>query len=154
MLERTTRSTRDLFVARMAGGPMDGAVVILPALADGGAPDVYEADHHSDGLYVLGGSERTDGTMPYLWSPRPADHWWPEPGTPATWTLISLDEHGRLRRLWHQHAEGRTPTPLTPEAVDSVTVPTVFGRAWVCPECAEITVVSQPVMGDDLPRES
>jgi hypothetical protein len=94
--------------------------------------------------------------MPYLWSPRRGEDW-PQEG-PATWTLISLDEQGRLQKMWHQHAEGRTPTPLAPEAVDSDTVPAVFGRAWVCPECSEITVVSQPVGSepvgsDDSPRE-
>jgi hypothetical protein len=152
MLERTTRPDEDLFVARLTGGPKDGAVVIVSAVAAGGPPDVFEPDDHLDGLYVLGGSPQADGTMPYLWSPRGTSDWLQE--RPATWTLISLDEQGRLRKIWHQHAEGRTPTPLTPESVDSDTVPAVFGRAWVCPECSEITVVSRPVAGGDPPRES
>jgi hypothetical protein len=152
MLERRTRPDEELFVARLTGGPKDGAVVIVSALADGGPPDVFEPDDHVDGLYVLGGSPQADGTMPYIWSPRSTDGW--QPDRPATWTLISLDEEGRLRKVWHQHAEGRTPTPLAPESVDSTTVPAVFGRAWVCPECSEITVVSQPVGSEDPRRGS
>jgi hypothetical protein len=70
--------------------------------------------------------------------------WGLEQGARETWTLISLDATGRPRRIWHQHQAGAAPTPLTAEVVDSMADRRAVGQAYACPECDELTVISQP----------
>lgn len=63
----------------------------------------------------------------------------------TTWTLVSLDEQGRLVRVWHQHGEGAIPVRLEPEPVASTVAPSLSARAYACEECEALTLVSRPV---------
>lgn len=62
----------------------------------------------------------------------------------TTWTLVSLDEMGRLVRVWHQHGEGATPVRLDPEPVSANAAPLITARAYTCGECEALTIVSRP----------
>lgn len=66
---------------------------------------------------------------------------------PQTWILISLDDQGRLVRVWHQHGEGTAPVRLVPDTVNSGVAPSISAQAWECEECEALTVVSRPVPG-------
>jgi hypothetical protein len=82
-------------------------------------------------------------TLFRVWDP-PSDTRHQAGEAAATWTLISLDEQGRLARVWHQHGEGATPVPLEPESVAAGDAPSITARAYACEECDELTVVSRP----------
>jgi hypothetical protein len=62
----------------------------------------------------------------------------------STWTLISVGGGGGTPKVWHQHGEGTAPVPLRVESVGSMAAPAFVGRAYVCPDCDEVSVVSLP----------
>jgi hypothetical protein len=66
------------------------------------------------------------------------------PDAGGTWTLVSLDEQGRLVQMWHQHGDGEIPVRLEAEAVAGNAAPTITAQAFTCQECEALIVVSRP----------
>jgi hypothetical protein len=131
------------FRARLRGGPEDGRAVELEALADGEPPDCFAATDDESGMYVRAGLPNLDGSMPYWWIPATSSLISPVDPDTATWTLVSLGDDGETR-MWHQHGENAEPVPLIVEPVESVEVPVQVGRAYSCPACPDMTVLSRP----------
>ena len=129
--------------ARLRGGPDDGSSVEVEALLDGEPPDFIAAGDEDLGMYVLAGLPNRDGSMPYWWIAAPAGLTTPADPAIATWTLVSLGEDGETR-MWHQHGENAEPVPLTVEPVDPGELPVHVGRAFSCPACEDMTVLSLP----------
>ena len=144
MARVTTPTAQPDYLARLRGGPDDGALVRITPLPGGAPPDFFHAGPDDPGMYVLAGLPHADGTMPYWFmsSLPPAS----DPRAPerSTWTLISLAGAGGSFKVWHQHGEGTAPVRLRPEDIASARVPAFMGRAYVCPECEDTTVVSLP----------
>ena len=63
-------SERRTFSARFEHGPNHGTVVPVLGLAFGQPPDLLLTPHPSDGVYVLAGGPRRDGSLPYWWMSR------------------------------------------------------------------------------------
>jgi len=58
------------FAAKFEDGPRQGTVVSVLSLESGQPPDVLLIPGRSDGVYVLAGGARRDGSMPYWWMSR------------------------------------------------------------------------------------
>lgn len=132
------------YVARLRGGPDDGALVRVAALPGGAPPDFFHAGPDDPGLYVLAGLPHADGSMPYWFMPSLPNSGEPAAPERSTWTLVSLADGDGSIKMWHQHGEGTTPVRLRAEAIESARVPAFVGRAFVCPECEATTVISLP----------
>lgn len=128
--------------ARLRGGPDDGNALDVTSLADGEPPDFLHGEEEESGMYVLAGLPNPDGSMPYWWIPASTGLTAPRNPASSTWTLISLGDDGATR-LWHQHGEDAEPVALNVEPVDGK-IPTHIGRAYVCPVCQDMTVLSRP----------
>lgn len=130
------------YLARLRGGPDDGALVRVVPLPNGEPPDFFHAGPDDPGVYVLAGLPHSDGSTPYWFMPSlpPSD----EPPDHGTWTLVSIAEADGSIKVWHQHGIGKTPVPMRGEAVSSDRAPDLVGRRFVCPECDDATVVSLP----------
>jgi len=132
------------YLARLRGGPDDGAVVRVAPLPGGAPPDFFHAGPDDAGVYVLAGLPHADGTMPYWFMsslPGTAD---PLPVEASTWTLVSLSGRGDSLKVWHQHGEGASPVPLRSQAVGTAHIPSLVGRAFSCPVCKDTMVISLP----------
>lgn len=68
----------------------------------------------------------------------------PDDSGRSTWTLISVVGRGDGLKVWHQHGEGVPPVRLDVEPVSSMAAPGSFGRAFVCRDCDDTTVISLP----------
>ncbi len=95
-------------------------------------------------MYVLAGAPNEDGSLPYWFissMPALAERTAPEQ---STWTLVSVGCGNAAPKVWHQHCEGTRPVLLRPEPVASSRASSIVGRAYVCPECEQTTVISLP----------
>ena len=144
-MDTSTRAdTRRDYLARLRGGPDDGALIRVAALPGGSPPDFFHAGPDDPGLYALAGLPHADGSIPYWWvpnRPRPPD---PSRLGESTWTLLSATGGGRTLRVWHQHGAGSKPVQLYAQEVTSTRVRTLAGRTFVCPECEDMTVIGLP----------
>jgi hypothetical protein len=142
-MERASGSTAGAgYLARLRGGPDDGALVRVASLPGGAPPDFLRAGLDDSGMYVLAGMPHPDGAMPYWFMPSLPQ---PEDAVAfeqSTWTLVSMAGAGHALKIWHQHGEGTRPIRLRPEAVESGGRSGSASRAYVCPECEDTTVVS------------
>jgi hypothetical protein len=130
--------------ARLRGGPDDGAVVDVSALPGGGPPDFFHAGPADPGMYVLAGAPYADGSLPYWFiSSLPAIEEQVEAHR-STWTLVSVSGDNRRPKVWHQHGAGTTPVRMRAERIGSERTPSFMGRAYHCPECGDMTVISLP----------
>lgn len=107
----------------------------------GRAPGTSAASNHLARLRAGAG----EGSPEMPISPRSSrsDEQAPDPMDRSTWTLISLGG-GAMPMVWHQHGDGMPPVRLQSDKVGSSRVPSRSGRAYVCPECDELAVVSLP----------
>jgi hypothetical protein len=58
------------FPARFEDGPRRGTVAFVLALDTGQPPDLLLVPGRPDGVYLLAGGERGDGSLPYWWMTR------------------------------------------------------------------------------------
>ena len=58
------------YVARFERGPRHGTLSVVLGLETGQPPDLLLAPGHLDGIYVLAGGARADGSLPYWWMSR------------------------------------------------------------------------------------
>lgn len=143
-MEHTTAGTAaNTYRARLRGGPDDGALIGVTALPGGAPPDFFHAGPDDSGVYVLAGAPHDDGSLPYWFLSTMPEHDEPE-AEGSTWTLISLAVVGGHPKVWHQHGQGTAPVRLRADRMDSTDTPTFVGRAYGCPECGEVTVISLP----------
>jgi hypothetical protein len=63
-------SERRTFVARFERGPHDATAASIVGLDHGQPPDLLLVPGHLDGIYVLAGGARADGSLPYWWMSR------------------------------------------------------------------------------------
>ena len=63
-------SDRPTYTARFEEGPRNRTVAFVLALSSGLPPELLLTPDRSDGVYVLAGGERPDGSLPYLWMPK------------------------------------------------------------------------------------
>jgi hypothetical protein len=63
---------RTTFTARFEGGPRQGTMAFVRSLASGQPPDLIRIPGQPEGLYLLAGGPRRDGSLPYWWMTR--DH--------------------------------------------------------------------------------
>jgi hypothetical protein len=138
------QAVRPDYVARLRGGPDDGALVRIPALSDGAPPDFFHAGPQDPGVYVLAGLPHADGSMPYWFMSSQPGVAGPVDPARSTWTLISLARDGLGVKAWHQHGEATRPVRLRAEPASSSRTPAAVGVAYVCPECDDLTVMSVP----------
>ena len=55
------------YVVRFEDGPHDAALASVLGLESGAPPDLLLIPDCRDGVYVLAGGARPDGSLPYLW---------------------------------------------------------------------------------------
>ncbi len=140
----TVAQSAPTYRARLRGGPDDGAVLRIAPLPGGAPPDFFHAGPDDPGMYVLAGSPNSDGSLPYWFiSSQPSFEERPPPEQ-STWTLVSVADPEGRPKVWHQHGEDSKPVRLRAEPIGTSRVPSFVGRAYVCPECEEITVISLP----------
>lgn len=144
MDQSTTTTTSQPYIARLRGGPDDGALVRVVPLPGGSPPDFFHAGPDDPGVYVLAGAPREDGSLPYWFIPSLPQAEEPVVPRESTWTLVSMAGGHEPPKVWHQHGEGTSPVRLHAELARSGQVPSFVGRAYVCPECDETTVISLP----------
>ncbi len=65
-----TWSDQPTYTARFEDGPRSSTVVFVLALDSGQPPELLLTPNRSDGVYVLAGGERADGSLPYMWMSR------------------------------------------------------------------------------------
>jgi hypothetical protein len=58
------------FVARFERGPRDASAASIVGLDFGQPPDLLLVPGRLDGIYVLAGGARADGSLPYWWMSR------------------------------------------------------------------------------------
>jgi hypothetical protein len=63
-------SDRPTYSARFEEGPRNHTVSLVLGLSSGLPPELLLMPDRSDGVYVLAGGERPDGSLPYLWMPK------------------------------------------------------------------------------------
>lgn len=63
-------SERRTFVARFERGPRDATTASIVGLECGQPPDLLLSPGHLEGIYVLAGGARADGSLPYWWMSR------------------------------------------------------------------------------------
>jgi len=63
-------SGRRTFAARFEGGPRHGTVALVLGLESGQPPDLIRKPGRPDGVYLLAGGARRDGSLPYWWMTR------------------------------------------------------------------------------------
>ena len=63
-------SERRTFTVRFEHGPNHGTVASIVGLESGQPPDLLLTPVPSDGVYVLAGGARRDGSLPYWWMSR------------------------------------------------------------------------------------
>lgn len=144
MGKTTGTAARSDYLARLRGGPDDGALIRVAPLPGGAPPDFFHAGPDDPGMYVLAGLPHSDGSLPYWFMPSLPGPTSPVTPEQSTWTLISVAGAGDSFKVWHQHGEGTRPVRLHAETVASARTPASVGRAYVCPECEDTTVVSSP----------
>lgn len=64
------RNDRRSYYARFEGGPRDATQTVVLGLDSGQPPDLLLTPGERGWIYVLAGSARGDGSLPYLWMPK------------------------------------------------------------------------------------
>ena len=62
-----TWSDQPTYTARFEDGPRSATVAFVLALDTGQPPELLLTPDRTDGVYVLAGGERADGSLPYMW---------------------------------------------------------------------------------------
>jgi hypothetical protein len=70
MHDSRTWSDQPTYTARFEDGPRSSTVAFVLALDTGQPPELLLTPDRTDGVYVLAGGQRADGSLPYMWMPR------------------------------------------------------------------------------------